>query len=175
MFRKLFNYVKRFKRWLLGLFIGGAVILSAVIIIPIDNNCQIVVTPYTPPAREKIRANLIGKTPAEKADYKSSKIVAMDFRQSYQIPYYYNDIKVEIQSIKKIDKGIEILVRACRGNKQLGFGDGSVEIERFKIYNPPILLDDPNGQIIKQWADRETGELQYKRLREDPEEVTKIL
>ena len=31
------------------------------------------------------------------------------------------------------------------------------EIERFRIFNPAFLVDDPNGDIVREWTDKETG------------------
>lgn len=81
-----------------------------------------------------------------------------------------------IGEVKEINingqSGIELFAKAWKGDKQLGFGkDGSVEIERFRIFNPPILVDDPNGDIVREWTDEKTGELKQRKLREDPIEA----
>lgn len=53
------------------------------------------------------------------------------------------DLSIEILEIKEIDKGVQVLARAFKNGKQLGFGkDKDVDIERFKIYNPPYKVDD---------------------------------
>ena len=68
--------------------------------------------------------------------------------------------------------GIELFARAWRGTQQLGFGaDGSVEIERFRIFNPPILVDDPNGTIIRESINPDTQLVVQRKLREDPIEA----
>ena len=69
--------------------------------------------------------------------------------------------------------GIELFAKAWKGGKQLGFLDGTVEIERFRIYNPPVLVDDPNGDIIREWTDEETGELKQRKLKYDPTQAIK--
>ena len=80
-------------------------------------------------------------------------------------------IKVEIQSLKAIEvngsHGIEIMARAWKGTKQLGFGDGSVEIERFRIFNPPIFVPDPLGNIGITYKTIERGNV-IEKYREDP-------
>lgn len=91
----------------------------------------------------------------------------------YNFPAQYTDpiygVTIEIKSVQKIEGGIEILARAWKDGKQLGFGkDGSVEIERFRIFNPPILVDDPNGDIVRESIDDKTGEIRRRILREDP-------
>src|SRR3989304_1790351 len=58
-------------------------------------------------------------------------------------------------------------------NKPIGFGkDGSVETERFRFYNPPIMVDDPAGIIIRESTDME-GKITQRRLREDPAQAIK--
>jgi hypothetical protein len=54
----------------------------------------------------------------------------------------YGDIK--ILSCKRKDSIIEILATASDKNGPIGFGtEGRVEIERFRFFNPPTLIDDP--------------------------------
>ena len=81
-------------------------------------------------------------------------------------------IRVEIQSLKAIEvngsHGVEIMARAWKGGKPLGFGkDGSVEIERFRIFNPPILVDDITGDIVKTSTDSLTVVVTTRKLKED--------
>jgi hypothetical protein len=60
------------------------------------------------------------------------------------------DIEVVNQNI--IEGGVEVFVKAWHPDGiQVGFGkDGSVEIERFRIFNPPTLVPDPNGDIVRK-------------------------
>jgi hypothetical protein len=61
-----------------------------------------------------------------------------------------NEYEIEIVDFNAIDGGIEAFARAWKDGVQLGFGkDGSVDIERFRIFNPPILVDDPLGDIVQ--------------------------
>jgi hypothetical protein len=46
--------------------------------------------------------------------------------------------------------------------------DGSVEIERFRIINPPILVEDPAGDILQEWIEPLTEEVKSRLLKEDP-------
>jgi len=82
--------------------------------------------------------------------------------------------KIDIQSVKAIKGGIELYARAWNGKgKQFGFGaDGTVEIERFIFVNPPVLIEDPNGSIIRTWTDKLTGQTKERRLTENPIEAT---
>lgn len=79
--------------------------------------------------------------------------------------------EIEIVELAIIEGGVEAYVRAWRNGKPVGFGaDGTVEIERFRIYNPPVLVPDPNGDILDVWVDA-SGETHSRRLREDPREA----
>ena len=110
---------------------------------------------------------LEGKTPAERADIKAAEIVKRMPVGTYDNSTY--GLHIDIQNIEKIDGGIQIFARAWKDDNQLGFGaDGSVEIERFRIFNPPILVDDPNGGIVRHIMDAETGGQKDRRLKEDP-------
>ena len=114
-----------------------------------------------------IKELLTGKTAKERAEIKSKEIAKLNPVGIYENAEY--GVKVEIQSLKEIEGGIEIVARAWKGTSQLGFGvDGSVEWERFKIYNPPILTDDPNGAIVLNWTDEITKQTKQRKLREDP-------
>ena len=117
---------------------------------------------------------LTNKTASEKAQIKSREIAKRDFKGEYTNTQY--GVRVEIiGEVKEINingqSGIELFAKAWRGTQQLGFGkDGSVEIERFRIFNPPILVDDPNGDIVREWTDID-GIPHTRKLREDPVEA----
>lgn len=114
---------------------------------------------------------LKNKTAKEKANIKGLEIAKEDFSGVYESSQY--GVKIEIiGDVTAIEGGIQVFAKAWRGNKQLGFGkDGAVEIERFLIYNPPVLVSDPNGDIIREWTDEDTGELKQRKLRADPKEA----
>jgi len=124
--------------------------------------------PFSKEYIKNLRAN-------DKAEIKSREIEKL-------VPigkFIKDNIEVEIiGNIKAIEvngqHGIELFARAWKDGKQLGFGkDGSVDIERFRFFNPPILVDDPNGDIIREWTDEITKELKQRKLREDPQEAIK--
>ena len=118
---------------------------------------------------------LTNKTASEKAQIKSREIAKRDFKGEFANTQY--GVRVEIiGEVKEINingqSGIELFAKAWRGDKQLGFGkDGSVEIERFRIFNPPILVDDPNGDIVRERTDEITGEVKQRKLKENPSEA----
>lgn len=76
--------------------------------------------------------------------------------------------KFQIIDIKRNESKIEVFARVFEGKKQLGFGDGTVDIERFVFVNPPLTVDDPEGDIIIPDYDIEGNRKQDIRLREDP-------
>lgn len=82
---------------------------------------------------------LEGKSREERVDLKSQELAALTFVEPFSIPG--SGVRVEIAEISLIEGGIQVFVRAWRGNKPLGFGKtGDVEIERIRIINPPILV-----------------------------------
>jgi len=121
---------------------------------------------------------LPNKNASEKAQIKSREIAKRDLKGEYTNTQY--GVRVEIiGEVKEINingqSGIELFAKAWRGDKQLGFGkDGSVEIERFRIFNPPILVDDPNGDIVREGTEKDiSGNIitKQRKLREDPAEA----
>lgn len=84
------------------------------------------------------------------------------------VSFSNSDVDVQVLNIKAIDGGIEVQARAWNTGGQIGFGDGTVDIERFKIINPPTVIPDPNGKIIVTSTDIETGEIKTSRYTEDP-------
>lgn len=79
---------------------------------------------------------------------------------------------IEIVSFKKIENGVEVFARAWdENNKQIGFGDGTIDIERFVIMNPPILVEDKFGDIKREWTHEITKEPKSRNLKEDPQEA----
>lgn len=112
---------------------------------------------------------LKNKNAKQRAALKVQEITKIDFKGQH----VKNGIKIEVQSVKKIAGGIEIFARAWEKEKQIGFGkDGSVDIERFRIFNPPVLVDDPNGAIVRKGGIDFDGKKQPDRkLREDPKEA----
>lgn len=118
--------------------------------------------------------NLESLLQSKNASEKAQELAKVAFRGQYQRTIQGVTIKVEIQDIQEIDGGITVYARAWKNGKQVGFGkDGSVEIERFNIYNPPVLVEDPNGDIIRESTDAVTGEVSVRKLREDHEEAIK--
>lgn len=115
-----------------------------------------------------INDTLGNKTATEKANLKSAEIVKVATGQRQR-----SDYKIEIVSSNTIEGGVEVFIRAWdSNNNQIGFGDdGSVDIERIVIKNPPILVSDPNGTIIRTGKIDGDGDDYTLKYREDPEEA----
>src|SRR3990167_3637881 len=110
------------------------------------------------------------KSAIEKSRIKSQEIGKLNLTGEYSNFQYGLRIEI-ISKVEAIEvggsHGIELFAKAWKNGKQMGFGkDGSVEIERFRIFNPPILVDDPNGTIIREWIDDMTKEKRQRKLRE---------
>jgi hypothetical protein len=119
---------------------------------------------------------LIAKTEKEKANIKADEIVKNDPRGTYLDTK--TGLTIEIQNIELIEGGVQIFARAWRNGEQIGFGpDGSVEIERFRIMNPPIMVDDVNGTVVRETQvfdiETKTTRTEQRKLREDPAQAIK--
>ena len=116
-----------------------------------------------------IKDLLKNKNAKEQAKIKGQEIAKVDFRGEYISQEY--GIKIDIQSTKAIEGGVEVMARAWKGNKQLGFGsDGSVDIERFKIMNPSYQVPNGTTRIETDERGRETT---VDNLKEDVAEATR--
>lgn len=117
---------------------------------------------------------LKNKTDKDRSLIKSHEIVKIKSIPKTQRTDYY----IEILDIKSHTTllgigGIEVYIKAWdKNNQPIGFGkDGSVEIERFRVINSPILVDDPMGTIVRTWTNERTGELKTRILKEDLKEA----
>jgi hypothetical protein len=80
-------------------------------------------------------------------------------------------LQITIQDVKEIEGGIEVYASAKRGTKAIGFGhDGTVEIERFQIFNPPTLVDSLTGTITRNIT-MPDGTIKIRKLKEDPKQA----
>ena len=115
-----------------------------------------------------IEGQLKNKDHKECSKIKSQEIVKLHKPLKVRRSKY----ELEITRVQQIEGGVEVFARAWNSKGQIGFGkDGTVDIERFRIFNPPVLVDDHNGDIVRESTDPETGEVKQRRLREDPHEA----
>lgn len=112
---------------------------------------------------------LAGLTEAQKAEFKSTQMALIPGLP--KSPFTYNGLVYSIQlyGIEKLTGGIAVYARVWNNlNKQYGFGpDGSVDIERFRIWNPPILVPDAAGTIVQN-STLLDGTIVVRKFREDP-------
>jgi len=83
-------------------------------------------------------------------------------------------LEIEIIEVNIIEGGVEVFARAWNENGQIGFGkDGTVDIERFRIFNPPVLVADDNGNIERggEFLDSIQEDSPFRYYREDAEEA----
>ena len=117
-----------------------------------------------------IAALIDGRTVKQRADIKSAEIAKLNCLGIFEDSKY--GLRVEIISLEVIEGGVAVMARAWKNGKPLGFGSGGyIETERFRIFNPPVLVDDPDGNIIKEWIDEATKEKRQRRLKEDPKKA----
>lgn len=104
-----------------------------------------------------------GKNAFEIPDIKATQVL----KYSIVGTKVLDDTTVNILSIEKIPSGVVVYVQANKSGQKIGFGDGTVEIEKFTIINPPTCVDDPMGNIQIPYTDF-NGKPQVRLLREDP-------
>ena len=194
--QKMINFWKKFKRLIIIAIFGGTALASGLSGIPQDIYNNLNVKVYTACDLQEVRRvsiaddliNFKARNPdnslrllnsQERASIKSCEIAkrGIEFTGVYNSTQYNTKIEI-IGEVKNIEingqHGIELFAKAWRGTQQLGFGaDGTVEIERFRIFNPPILVDDPNGTIIRESINPDTGLTVQRKLREDILEATR--
>jgi hypothetical protein len=111
--------------------------------------------------------DLLNKSAKERAKLKGQAIAAVGPCQKTT-----NGIKVQIISLEPMEDGVVAFVKAWKNGKPLGFGkDGSVETERMIVHNPPILIDSPLGDIVREWEEEDMDGKKVKKsrkLKEDP-------
>ena len=92
-----------------------------------------------------------------------------------------SDYYIEVVKQNPLKDGVEVFIKAWHKNGiQVGFGaDGTIEVERVRLFNPPLLVRDDNGPIvytkIKEDVDSKGNTftlppVKYK-YRDDPQEA----
>lgn len=110
---------------------------------------------------------LIGKTAKECADFKASQSVLSSRRGVFN----YENLTYEILEMNKIECGVEVFVKAWRNGKQLSFAE-QVEIERVRIFNPPLMIPDGITTLrLSEISPGVTWEIQLQKFKEDPAEA----
>lgn len=122
-----------------------------------------------------IETLLKNKTAKEKAKLKSLELAKVKFSNTFTKDSFVIKIVGEVEPIEVNGvEGIQVFAQAWKDDKQLGFGtDGSVDIERFRIFNPPVLVDSPTGEVVREWTDDIDGKVKQRKLKYDPMEAIK--
>ncbi len=112
---------------------------------------------------------IAGKSAKERADIKGQQIA--NIGQIARVTR--GDYDIQVVSMIPNDGGVAVFARVWgKGGQQIGFGrDGSVDIERFLIHNPPVLVPDATGSIARTWFNKATGATTTTRFREDAREA----
>lgn len=112
-----------------------------------------------------------GLSRSEKIHINSSEIV----RKTPKGDFTKGEYHIEIIDIEAIEGGIQVFAKASWRGEPVGFGkDGTVAIERFRIYNPPILVNDPNGNIVTEIPASINAPSSTYKYREDPKEALRV-
>lgn len=119
---------------------------------------------------QTLEERLVGKNAKERATIKGEEIAKTKNTPRERVQFSNADYDIEIVDTNAIEGGVEVFAKAWTSNgEQVGFGaDGSVEIERFRIFNPPLLAEDAQGGISKQFKDEFSKEIKTIRYTEDP-------
>ncbi len=112
-----------------------------------------------------VEAKLQGLGATERAEIKAKEFAKIKFIEKVR----EGDYTIEVTKINQIQGGIEAFARVwTEDGKQIGFGpDGTVDVEKFVIINPPILVPDPRGPVVRNEYKKSLGTVVEKRYRED--------
>lgn len=166
------QFFKKIKKWFIGvkfIFILTAVMVVFSGILGFALNYVADFSLGYPPEEPVAVVQMIeGKAARERAEIKGQEIAKLKKIDKVKAGDYW----IEITEMKAIEGGVEFLARAwTKNNKQIGFGeDGTVDLERFRIYNPPIMVGD--GTYHDSEPDPRTGKIyQIENFKEDLREA----
>lgn len=131
-------------------------------------------TPVGVPSQVPVTVEFLleNKTAKQKANIKGIEIAKIKSVARINVKFSGADYDIEIVNIKARESGVEVFVKAWKPDgTQIAFGDGTVEIEKFIIINPPILVEDPLGEIKRETTDYLTGAPLFISYREDLKEA----
>lgn len=127
---------------------AATAVILAIGVIVVNNTVRQESAPLTGAVRatttqETLREQLLASTADER------RAIKADFfsRLSLTGTFTYKDYTIEVMSLERIDDGVSVYARAWKSGEQVGFIDGTYEIEHFKLHNPPILVPDVNGTV----------------------------
>ncbi len=105
----------------------------------------------------------------EKATFKGQAIANLGSISKTERQNYF----IEVLSMQAIQGGVQVFVKVWdKAGNQIGFGrDGSVDIERFVLINPPIMVPDEKGTYDIDVVDADGTILFTKTYAEDVKEA----
>lgn len=112
---------------------------------------------------------LQNKTAKEKANLKSIEIAKLNFAGTHTDSQTGITVEIKDGKITQIEGGIELYARAFKAGVPLGLGsNGTTEWERFIFINPPVMVMDSAGPIVRISYDSFLKATTTWKLREDP-------
>src|SRR3990167_5280120 len=156
--------LKRGWKWLVGIFVVGTLAFNLPPQGAVQTDFEIAEDCIKTSQINQCLTDLNGN---EKATLKGKELAKIGTVVKQNVKSSGADYDIEVVSMNPIDGGVEVFARVWNpGGTQIGFGkDGTVDIERFVVINPPILVPDPNGDITR------ISEFGNYNLREDPKEA----
>lgn len=118
-----------------------------------------------------ILPQFVGADDRESANLKAAEVAKIGPLSRRQVSFSGATYDIEVVGINQIEGGVEVFARAwTEDGTHLGFGkDGSVDIERFRIFSPRVLVEDPEGEIVRVSTDQKTDGYTTVHYRLDPE------
>lgn len=126
-----------------------------------------------------ISERIKNKSSEQRVIIKGQEIAKIGSVARTNVKYSKADYDIEIVEINPIQGGIEVFARAWDKKGQVGFGDGTIDIERFRIqiggggangHLTHLVVPDPNGTIEVEYS-KEDGTTYTKKYREDAKQV----
>ena len=122
------------------------------------------------PKEVSVKNLVLSSLPSERPYKKGCEMAKIGSVAKHKRADQYFDGYIQIVEMNPINGGVEVFARAWNSTgKQYGFGkDGSVDIERFLIVNPPIMVPDGTTSSFTN----ETGQtFQRNNFKEDIREA----
>lgn len=122
------------------------------------------------PKAQKLSDTIKDLPKEARIDAKATELAKIDALPKETVTFSGETKQIQIFDVQKIEDGVQVFVQAWNEDgSTLGFGkDGTIETERIVIKNPPILVPDPAGDIVRTSTDPD-GNVRETRFREDPE------
>ena len=142
-------------KWIIPLLIVGATALS--VLISVEKSPAVFESPgispllgagyqcdINSPKEVSVKNLVLSSLPSERPYKKGCEMAKIGSVAKHKRADQYFDGYIQIVEMVPINGGVEVFARAWDSTgKQYGFGkDGSVDLERFRIINPTIMVPD---------------------------------